>query len=258
MNNSGESLLLLDAHRRASSLGLNTELYNDALGADPRLETHEKKALWPAAEVVFVGAELVSALRPYGRDLAQDLAPPGSDDQTLEAAAEALAAQSNSLAEERLGQEAKCGFDWDFEHCVHIEAARLPREGLARSLRPHWISRRTPEHILGLAGLETALKGDLREACRWLLIHDRSAPNRHAEALICPLTKQRITLAGEASPRLIDRSKTQAYALWAWLEQSAFMGTKILIHSDRDELLSRWAKAWFSAPSPRRPRGESP
>jgi hypothetical protein len=248
IDDSGERLLLLDAHRRAFSLGLNTELYSSALGDEPRLNTHCSKPLWPAAEVVFVGAELVSALRPYGRDLAQELAPPGSDDQTLEAAAEVLAGESNSLAEERLRQEVKCGFDWDFENCVHIEGARLPREGLARSLRPHWVSRRTPKHLLGIADLETALRGDIQEPCRWLLIHDDSAPNRHPEALVCPLTKQRLTLAGQAAPRLIDRSKLQAYTLWAWLERTAFVGTKILIHSDRDELLSRWAKAWFSAP----------
>ena len=195
-----------------------------------------------------MGASLVSALRPYARDLAAQLAPPGSDDHSLEAAAEALTRDNDALTAERLDQEQRAGITWHPQGWLVAAGQNLPREGLASVLRHRWIRRKAPQGILGLADLKSALEAQLSETVQWLVIHDPQGPERMPEALVCPITQKRLVLGGAGTPRMIDRSRAQGYLLWAWLETYAERGVRILMHSERDALLQHFAEGWFSAP----------
>ena len=243
-----DRLLLLDAYRRAAALGASTELYVEALGDDPFLGHLPSDSTWEHTDIVLVGASLAAAFRPMARDLAPSLAPPGSDDQKLEAAAERLLDEDERLTEERLEQERRCGIVLREDGSMNFDGALLDRQALASCLKPFWSPRRAPKGLLGFASVQVAMSQAIDRATSWVLIHDPTAPDRIAGALRCPLTGKRLELAGDAAPRLLNRSQEQNYALWAWLEPAIEAGVSVLIASDRDELLNTWAKAWFSAP----------
>ena len=198
---------------------------------------------WPKSQVVMVGPQLASAMRPFARDLANQLAPPGSDDLTLEAAAELFLAEDPKLADERLEQEARYGIAVKADGFLAIAGKQLDRQALAACVKNRWVTRTAPDSIIAFA--ELGLAQSKPALCDWLLIHDPEAPARLPCALKCPHTLQLLTLAGEQTTRLIDRTHEQSYRLWAWLEPAIEQGTKVLIGPDRDELLSTWSKAWF-------------
>ena len=243
-----DRLLLLDAYRRAAALGASTELYVEALGNDPFLVHPSSDSSWANAEVILVGAPLAAAFRPMARDLAASLAAPGSADEKLEAAAERLLDGDERLTVERLEQERRCGIVLHEDGSMNFEGALLDRQGLAGCLRPFWSTRRAPKGLLGFATVQAARSKSIDRATSWVLIHDQAGPDRMPGALRCPLTGKRLGLAGADAPRLVDRIQEQNYALWAWLEPAIEEGVSVLIASDRDQLLSAWAKAWFSAP----------
>ena len=191
----------------------------------------------------MVGSQLASALRPYARDLATQLLPPGSNDRELEAAAEQLVTEDPRLLTERLDQEQRYGIDFTEEGYLSLSAQRLDRKGLAACIRPFWVSRKAPERILNFASIEDLEFRPI--SCDWILIHDPGAPDRLPSVLKCPHTRSLLPLAGHDTPRLIDRTRATEYQLWAWLEPCIEAGTKVLIGPDRDHLLKTWAKTWF-------------
>jgi hypothetical protein len=203
---------------------------------------------WPNAEVALVGASLAAAFRPMARDLAQSLAPPGSDDPTLETAAEVLVDEDERLIDERLEQENRHGITLQGDGSMLFEGPRLDRQGLATCLRTMWVPRRAPKNMIGYASLEVAQAKRVDQQTSWILIHDPTGPERMPGALKCPLTGKRLGLAGDAAVRLLNRNQRQNYALWAWLEPAIEAGASVLIGNQRDQLLQTWAKAWFSAP----------
>lgn len=214
-----------------------------ALGTDPFVREVSEDDHWPTSQVVMVGPQLASAMRPFARDLANQLAPPGSDDLALEAAAELLVAEDSKLSDERIEQEARCGINFNAGGYLELAAKQLDRQALAGCIRTRWITRTAPDSIIAFAELELAQSKPVR--CDWLLIHDPEAPARLPCAFKCPHTLKLLTLAGAETERLIDRTHEQSYQLWAWLEPAIERGTKVLIGPDRDELLSTWSKAWF-------------
>jgi len=236
-------LILLDALRRARRTGAQTEWLAEALGADPFVESENEMQAWPSCQVVMIGSQLVSALRPYARDLAVHLLPPGSSDLELEAAAEQLLTEDRRLLTERLEQEQRWGIEFMQDGYMHMSAQRLDRKGMAASIRPLWIARKAPETIVGFSGIDDVKRRPI--SCDWILIHDSEAPNRLPSLLKCPHTQSILPLAGQDTPRLIDRTRVVDYDLWAWLEPSIEAGTKVLIGPDRDHLLKSWAKTWF-------------
>ncbi len=191
----------------------------------------------------MVGSQLASALRPYARDLAIQLLPPGSNDLELEAAAEQLLTEDHRLLIERIEQEQRYGIEFTEDGYLSLSAQRLDRKGLAACIRPIWIPRKAPETILGFASIEDLKLRPI--ACDWILIHDPAAPKRLPSVLKCPHTQSILPLAGNDTARLIDRTRTADYQLWSWLEPSIEAGTKVLIGPDRDHLLHTWAKTWF-------------
>ncbi len=251
-----DRLLLLDAHRRATLLGASTELYSEALGDDPLLAFQTWPETWPETDVILVGASLAAAFRPMARDLSTSLAAPGSGDDKLEAAVELLLDEDVRLVDERLKQEQRCGITFSDDGTMVLDGALLDRQGLARCLRPRWVPRRAPQRLIALPSLERALDKGADHATSWILIHDPDGPPRSPKALKCPLTGQRLPLAGADTTRLLNRDQAHNYALWAWLEPMIEAGASVLIGSDRDQLLTLWTSAWFSAPSPQPRRGE--
>ncbi len=251
-----DRLLLLDAHRRAERLGASTDLYTDALGSDPFLALHTPSDAWPASDVILIGASLAAAFRPMARDLSASLAAPGSDDHKLEAAVELLLDEDARLTDERLTQEQRCGITLHDDGSMIFDGALIDRQGLASCLRTRWSPRRAPQHLIAFPSLDRALHKSAEPRTSWILIHDPDGPGRVPNALKCPLTGHRLHLAGTDTARLINRDQRQNYALWGWLEPSIEAGASVLIGSDRDQLLTLWANAWFSAPSPQPRRGE--
>ena len=213
------------------------------LGADPFLEPENDEQAWPDCQVVMIGGQLVSALRPYARDLSAQLLPPGSSDLELEAAAEQLLTEDSRLLTERIEQEQRWGIEFMQAGYLHLSAQRLDRKAMAASIRPLWIARKAPETILGFSAIDDVRSRPI--SCDWILIHDSEAPNRLPALLKCPHTQSILPLAGHDAPRLIDRTRVVNYWLWAWLEPSIEAGTKVLIGPDRDHLLKSWAKSWF-------------
>ena len=233
----------MDAFRRAQRIGAQTEWFAEALAGDPFASTQINLQPWPSCEVLLVGSQLVSAFRPYARDLATQLLPPGSHDLDLEAAAEQLLTEDNRLLTERLEQEQRYGIEFTPQGYLSLSAQRLDKKGLAACLRPFWIPRKAPQTMLGFTSMEDL---ELRPiACDWILIHDPDAPERLPSSLKCPHTQSLLPLAGHDTPRLIDRTRAVDYRLWAWLEPCTEAGTKVLIGPDRDHLLHIWAKTWF-------------
>ena len=233
----------MDALRRTRRIGGQTEWLTQALGSDSLVHQSAGEAHWPESQVVLVGPQLASALRPFARDLAGHLAPPGSDDLTLEAAAEMLLTEDPRLTDERLEQEARCGIEFKAEGYLHFEAGRLDKQALASCVRTRWITRKAPQSIIAFPELDAAQVNTAH--CDWLIIHDPEAPARLPSALKCPHTQRFLPLAGVDTARLVDRTHEQSYQLWAWLEPIIEQGGKVLIGPDRDQLLTTWAKAWF-------------
>ena len=238
-----DRLILLDAFRRAQRTGAQTEWFADALGDDPFIQFQANSQPWPSCQVLLVGSQLASALRPYARDLAGQLLPPGSNDHELEAAAEQLLSEDSRLLIERLEQEQRYGVEFTEDGYLHLSAQHLDRKAMAACIRPFWIPRKAPEHMLGFAGIDDLNCRPI--SCEWILIHDPGAPKRLPSTLKCPHTQSILALAGHDTPRLIDRTRRSDYQLWAWLEPNIESGTKVLIGPDRDHLLTTWAKTWF-------------
>ena len=235
--------MLLDTWRRATRVGASTEHLEMLLGEDPWLAPPVEP--WPWSDLVFVGALMASALRPYARDLAQQLAPPGSDDAIIEAAAERLASSDPALMDERMGQEQRFGITWTEDGRMLAEGRRLPREGLCRSLRSRWVSRKAPVTIACFHSIEHAVARPLPDGVQALYLLDEGAPPRSPKALICPSTSARLPLGGSDSPRLMDRSQQQLYMLWSWLEPLIESGADVVIDSRREALLGAFATRWF-------------
>lgn len=198
---------------------------------------------WPHAALTLVGSELLAAFRPYPRDLATQLLPPGANDRDLEVAAEHLIAAHPELLAERLEQERRYGIDFAPEGHAHLSGQALDRSGLASCLRTLWVSRKAPETLIGFASLADAQAGQV--SSDWILIHDPQAPDRLPRSLTCPHTQRTLSLAGSDRTQLIDRTRPPLYQLWSWLEPCVEAGGKVLIGNDRETLLKAWAKAWF-------------
>lgn len=226
-------------------LGLDDEDLRDALGPEVCSESDRPEPLKPSAAVLLLGASLVAAFRPFARDLAAQLAPPGSDDQTLEAAAEQLMLDDPELIAERLRVESAAGIEVDPSGFVRLIGPQLPRAGLARCLRARWVSRRAPQLLLGLAHSDRAFAARPPIGVRSILIHDPAGPPRCPSALVCPLTERRLALAGDGAARLIDRNHDSGYRLWAFIEDAVDDGADVLLGADRDALLDAFCAAWF-------------
>jgi len=233
----------LDAFRRAQRTGAQTELFIELLPNDPFVKIQDNSEHWPNCQVLLAGSQLASALRPYARDLAPQLLPPGSSDLELEAAAEQFLAQDSRLLTERLQQEQRYGIEFTQDGYLKLSGKLIDRKSLAACIRPFWVSRKAPENMLGFAHIKDPYLYPV--SCEWILIHDPDAPDRLPSALKCPHTQNILPLAGHDTPRLIDRTRPAEYDLWAWLEPCIEAGTRVLIGANRDDILKAWAKAWF-------------
>ena len=223
MSLSPERLLLLDCVGEFTATGATaSEELLFALGSDPLLAEFERvPAALPAAEVLLVGSGLAEALRPYPRDLAAHLGPPGGDDEQLERAAEALVASDPVLLDERLEVEARCGVHFQAEGHLLIEARRLPVEGLAAPLRARWNTSRAPAKIVALANMACLDPWRPPSQVTEAYVLAPGAPE-HPGSLRCALTGKRLPLAGEGPAWELDRRALDARRIWrlaAWLHR---------------------------------------
>ena len=214
-SSASDRLILLDAYQRAVFLGCETQWYADLLQSDPLMEVLPPAQSRPHAALTLVGSELLAAFRPYLRDSATRLLPPGANDRDLEVAAEHLIEGTQSLLAERLEQERRYGIDFAPEGHAHLS-------GRARPQRPGVLS----QDPLG----EQKSAGDLDRFCvasgrtsrsslsDWILIHDPQAPDRLPVVADLPAHAAHPLDTAGSDRGNPDRSNASPLTTWSWLE----------------------------------------
>lgn len=201
------------------------------------LEARSPSLTLPPAPVLLVGAQLSAAFRPFARDLAAKLGPPGASDQELESAAETLLLTRPELIEERIGIEAGIGIITAPEGYLTLDGPQLPKEGLAAVLRHRWLRPRAPNMV---ALPRTPNAGVLRmDGLRLVLVCRAGAPDLPARGLRCQSTQRILNLHGSGELMTIDRDRTEDAVLWQVIED--LIGNdapRILIANHRDVLLN--------------------
>jgi hypothetical protein len=228
----------------ARSGTLPPEPLSEVLGDSPWADEALGNRPLPAADCLLVGAALLSGLRPFARDLSASLAPPGSDDEALEAAAERLLQTDPALVEERLAVEEKCGFSLHPDGYVEVDGSRVPRPGVAKQLRLAWVGARVPKKTVALAHWHDL--GAWRCDASMVLIHLPGAPKSLAGTWRCADTGAQVTLAGGSANLPIDRRDPAARAAFAAVDDLAHSGATLALSGSRQTLYQFWIEQFLS------------
>jgi hypothetical protein len=227
----------------ARSATLPPEPLAELLGNTPWAQPESEGRDLPSANCLLVGASLLSGLRPFARDMSASLCPPGSDDETLEQAAERLLQSDPALVHERLEVEANCGFSMHPDGYVEIAGARVPREGVAKQLRLAWVTVRAPKTLIALPHWHDL--GRWRSDAPLVLIHHPGIQEQPPLAWRCAHTGAQVPLLGTGKPQTIDRTAAAPRAVFAALDDLAHRGAQIAISGSRRPLYDIFAKRVF-------------